>query len=61
MIEAIPLDRATLCLTCNCITTSTGDSCSYCGSKGLCSLSKWLNRTEDYEETPAVVTANLGA
>jgi hypothetical protein len=53
MIDPIPLDTATLCLTCNMITTSTGDSCSYCGAKGLCLLVNWLNREEPCVELPS--------
>ena len=49
--SAIPLDLATLCLNCNVITASKHDSCSYCGAKGLCLLSNWLNRTEELHET----------
>ena len=56
-IAVIPLDSATLCLTCNCITISSGDCCSYCKSKGVVSISKWLNRTENEDEEDVVTAA----
>ena len=46
-LDMIPLEIAVLCLTCNCITASPHDFCSYCGAKGVVSLSKWLNRPEE--------------
>jgi len=61
MIEAIPLDRAVICLNCPMITASTNDCCSYCGCKGVVSLAKWLNRTEEYEEDVVTATPNIGA
>lgn len=40
----IPLDKAVLCATCNCITTSKGESCDYCGAKTLMSMARVLDR-----------------
>jgi len=61
VISTIPLDRATLCISCNCITESTGDRCNYCGSLGIVNLSRWLNRMEEHEEHRNLRPADVGA
>src|SRR5271170_6571674 len=42
LMEAIRLDRATLCETCLCITESQGDTCLYCKAPTLVNLQKLL-------------------
>ena len=51
LIETIPLDKATLCETCKCITASTGHTCEYCGAPTLVSLKAILERDTNDERT----------
>lgn len=37
-LNAVPLDTATLCATCSCITDSKGERCNYCQSPTLTNL-----------------------
>ena len=41
-MDAIPLNRATLCINCECVTASQG-KCGVCGSQSLLSLQKVLD------------------
>lgn len=45
--SAIPLDRAVLCLDCNCVSDAN-QQCPACTSKALLNLSVVLNRREEF-------------
>jgi hypothetical protein len=45
--SAIPLDRAVLCLDCNCVSDANRQ-CPACSSSALMNLSVVLNRNEEF-------------
>ena len=46
-LEAVPLQKAVLCVNCNNISDSPHDTCAVCGSRSLLNLSSILDRSAE--------------